>query len=102
TYLTLHDLPSVPPRRSSDLVLLPRIVEAAAAREPGRRQALSSRHEPSRISIGRRRRGGYAGRRLAGLARIRAPCRRSGGLGACRSEEHTSELQSREKLVCRL
>src|SRR6266511_5824203 len=24
------------------------------------------------------------------------------GAGGCRSEEHTSELQSREKLVCRL
>src|SRR5690606_41476946 len=30
------------------------------------------------------------------------PPSQSGGRGLCRSEEHTSELQSRENLVCRL
>src|SRR5206468_11356017 len=37
-------------------------------------------------------------------ARLRPPCRRrlGGGLPAVRSEEHTSELQSRSELVCRL
>src|SRR3712207_7201566 len=29
-------------------------------------------------------------------------CQRASGLGAPRSEEHTSELQSRQYLVCRL
>src|SRR3712207_7558810 len=52
---------------------------------------------------GRRRRG----RRGLGPARGRAAARRDrhrGGRGArdARSEEHTSELQSRQYLVCRL
>src|SRR5436309_11782438 len=37
----------------------------------------------------------------AGIARARA-ARRLGRRAAVRSEEHTSELQSRENLVCRL
>src|SRR5206468_9348800 len=37
----------------------------------------------------------------AGLAGC-APRRRSGPSSRCRSEEHTSELQSRSDLVCRL
>src|SRR5207302_5400056 len=32
---------------------------------------------------------------------LRVECT-SGGIASCRSEEHTSELQSRENLVCRL
>src|SRR3712207_7593647 len=40
---------------------------------------------------------------LARLARARAGPRGAGeGAGAARSEEHTSELQSRQYLVCRL
>src|SRR2546422_2006371 len=47
----------------------------------------------------RRRRGGAAPlRRVDRLPRAR----RRGGRGAVRSEEHTSELQSRLHLVCRL
>src|SRR5690606_41390289 len=34
--------------------------------------------------------------------KVRVPLRRDPGASDCRSEEHTSELQSREKLVCRL
>src|SRR5690349_22536142 len=51
----------------------------------------------------RHRRGRRAGiRRLAG--RCAGPSRRlrPGPLGLARSEEHTSELQSRRELVCRL
>src|SRR2546429_889739 len=39
------------------------------------------------------------GRKLCCVARSRDA---AGGRGACRSEEHTSELQSRLHLVCRL
>src|SRR5690606_40315721 len=43
----------------------------------------------------------------AGIAAAAGPCRYSGCMdlvraGPARSEEHTSELQSRENLVCRL
>src|SRR3712207_7140701 len=54
-----------------------------------------------------------APRRAAGRSRLRGLCRSAGGRGgdpaagprvrcADRSEEHTSELQSRQYLVCRL
>src|SRR3712207_8200592 len=64
---------------------------------------------------GRLRRAGAAAVRLRGPARDRAsrspsPCQRGGtpecgagpADGAARSEAHTSELQSRQYLVCRL
>src|SRR5690606_40826865 len=38
----------------------------------------------------------------AGLIGIDQPALALGGAGSLRSEEHTSELQSRENLVCRL
>src|SRR3712207_8075480 len=46
---------------------------------------------PDRTPVHRRRRTGQPGERLAGGVPVRA-----------RSEEHTSELQSRQYLVCRL
>src|SRR5439155_8783264 len=72
------DLHSFPTRRSSDL--------------PGHR-ADDHRRAPRRAH-GRRRLGDLLPGRLAGRRR-RSPSRR-------RSEEHTSELQSRGHLVCRL
>src|SRR3712207_8813926 len=39
--------------------------------------------------------------RHAGGGRV-GECREDGGIAALRSEEHTSELQSRQYLVCRL
>src|SRR5690606_42154308 len=39
---------------------------------------------------------------IQGLVRRPRSCRRGKGGGRPRSEEHTSELQSRENLVCRL
>src|SRR5690606_41273500 len=81
-------LPSFPTRRSSDLPLQPvspfrwprtgdgRPRPSADARPPGRPSACGGRHAPLRASS-----------RLSVQAR---------------SEEHTSELQSRENLVCRL
>src|SRR5690606_41574200 len=51
------------------------------------------------------RHAGGAPRRQAGAAqshRAEDPAGADGGLAGGRSEEHTSELQSRENLVCRL
>src|SRR5690606_41292156 len=46
---------------------------------------------------------GLAGGLGRGVGRSDRVARPSGGAGVdCRSEEHTSELQSRENLVCRL
>src|SRR5690606_41075328 len=79
-----------PPRRSSDL---PRRVPAHPARAAGRH------HGPVRA---RQRAAGGADvpcQRLGRAVRHAARCRARTGP---RSEEHTSELQSRENLVCRL
>src|SRR2546428_13848454 len=59
---------------------------------------------PISASVGARRRGGGprgAARHAAGRSRGRPAVRRRRG-GRTRSEEHTSELQSRSDLVCRL
>src|SRR3712207_7119802 len=48
------------------------------------------------------RRGGLARRRVDGWRATRHQRRRRGFRGPRRSEEHTSELQSRQYLVCRL
>src|SRR5690606_41315092 len=85
-------LPSFPTRRSSDLAILRRPDRCAGAgrnAEPGahgsaRRQSASIR----KID----RSGSAACQRLP----------RPPSAGWPRSEEHTSELQSRENLVCRL
>src|SRR5438445_6243159 len=42
------------------------------------------------------------GRRLGSRCRRRCRCENAGAFRTCRSEEHTSELQSRQYLVCRL
>src|SRR5690606_41663541 len=78
-YVTRRDLLSFPTRRSSDLRTsgCPFVV-AMTLMSPSRRAARGFR------SIGGTR---------------RCACPRS---SRARSEEHTSELQSREKLVCRL
>src|SRR5690606_39512266 len=78
--------PSFPPRRSSDLT---RGVVVHRVREPRRRDERRRREQGRGVREGR-------GRRVATGARARAGGRRA------RSEEHTSELQSRENLVCRL
>src|SRR5690606_40538847 len=88
-------LHSFPTRRSSDLMPLPFDVEERGARQRighpmlrvGRAQVLEGRVE----------RCGLVGRRVVTQAVERT---RKGPLA--RSEEHTSELQSRENLVCRL
>src|SRR5206468_8270444 len=81
-----RDLHSFPTRRSSDLVLRPRVDLRAQAR----RRAL--RHLPAR----------RPGRPASGpIATARQSPPRAPAMGP-RSEEHTSELQSRSDLVCRL
>src|SRR5690606_41174956 len=89
-------LPSFPTRRSSDLVpfqehrpaqILGALIAPAG---PGRR------YQPTAYSIAARTPATCAALHCAGVARGR----RSNT--PWRSEEHTSELQSRENLVCRL
>src|SRR5690606_40182983 len=91
--------PSFPTRRSSDLSSwVPRLAEAAS-RRPGVGVLVTAR-----APLGRT----FRDLRLAPLSReatgevlqsqVSGPLPRS----ATRSEEHTSELQSRENLVCRL
>src|SRR5690606_41217894 len=93
---------SFPTRRSSDLVTrtpaawlfalpFPRTC-GARGRTPGRRRRRIPSHAPGHARV----RFGYGsgGRRSHGRT-VTPP-----GTGVLRSEEHTSELQSRENLVC--
>src|SRR5690606_41179415 len=94
-----RDHPPFPTRRSSDLLLRP--VEAGVVRVPGifgvggLAAALVALHVPAVVLV----RvlglfvGAAAGAEVVGEVLF---------AGQVRSEEHTSELQSREKLVCRL
>src|SRR3712207_7387510 len=82
-------------RRPPRSTLLPYTTLFRSVRRAVRRPVHPGR-QPARRRPGAARRGGAAGvrlRRLGGLPRRRA---------GPRSEEHTSELQSRQYLVCRL
>src|SRR5690606_41690472 len=83
----LPDLPSFPTRRSSDLLVRAAAVGRGLVRAVPR-EARAVR--PPRVVLPRR----------AELHRVRP--RRQVLVVEGRSEEHTSELQSRENLVCRL
>src|SRR5690606_39466922 len=87
--LSRRQLQSFPTRRSSDLS-----ARASSRRRPPRRAPRPPlrRHRPPRAPPPGRRRRPRPNRRAQ-----RWRSRRRG-----RSEEHTSELQSRENLVCRL
>src|SRR5690606_41292932 len=97
----LQHPPSLPPRRSS--VLLPPqrhrpphpAAPRAALRHPAPRRAPHAQTRPGPPDPHHRR--GLLPPHALRLARQRPPARKRD-----RSEEHTSELQSREKLVCRL
>src|SRR5207302_11288319 len=85
-----RDLHSFPTRRSSDL----------DPRCPGSTPALLERHRESAVA-------GTPGLQRQGFQqrlgpRLRQRCHRPARDSVGRSEEHTSELQSRENLVCRL
>src|SRR5690606_41532969 len=81
-----------PTRRSSDLALVMAVAlttTACAACARGERLARMGTHDPKRRSA-------------AALRAHDEPVGRADRAFAARSEEHTSELQSRAKLVCRL
>src|SRR5690606_41071061 len=80
-YVDRRDVHSFPTRRSSDLACV-----------------LDVRFQPGGRGGGGRGRAADRARRLEAGA---GPAR-GGGRGLRRSEEHTSELQSRANLVCRL
>src|SRR5207253_3662346 len=94
---TLPDLHSFPTRRSSDLVS----IRSELRRE---QRVLLARPEHEVVApIGGDRRVAWDRRKRA-LGPVKC-CRRSEvslGIEELRSEEHTSELQSRGHLVCRL
>src|SRR5690606_41813764 len=85
----LPSLPSFPTRRSSDL---PGPVKQADPSPDGRAGHRSGRPRHPRLRPGRAKLGSST---LSGGG---TPWKSAGS----RSEEHTSELQSRENLVCRL
>src|SRR5690606_42023825 len=91
-------LPSFPTRRSSDL---------DRRRSPLRSAGRASFHVvglslPAVFRAKLRMAPGSCLRGNAAARRPPEPFDREGNAGLGRSEEHTSELQSREKLVCRL
>src|SRR5690606_41817549 len=82
--------PSFPPRRSSDLSAVA-TNSAKTTRWSSETRSVDGRYQPRSSPVAK-------GRTIPPIeapAAIRARCR-------IRSEEHTSELQSRENLVCRL
>src|SRR5690606_42045425 len=95
-----RDLPPFPTRRSSDL-------DAAARQDEGRLHFQGAGAQSDRPALEHRQEFGLLKRGIhALLIGDERPCanRRLGEIGrtGIRSEEHTSELQSRENLVCRL
>src|SRR5690606_41462161 len=98
-YSVLPDLPSFPTRRSSDLErpfqhpLFPEDFPGFVAVEPGDKREFQRADDEIAFPFGEHVAlvAGHAGRRDRGVP-----------VEQRRSEEHTSELQSREKLVCRL
>src|SRR5690606_40441754 len=80
-------LPPFPTRRSSDLAPSAN----AATRTSRARYAPSSAADAATLRMG-----------MTAQVQLRQPGRASGAELPVRSEEHTSELQSRENLVCRL
>src|SRR5436309_12313440 len=81
---------SFPTRRSSDLAQCRRQRARAAPRQSPPAVGGGTPSAPHR------------GRGATGGTSQRLSARALRGAGAARSEEHTSELQSRENLVCRL
>src|SRR5690606_41301409 len=90
-------LHSSPARRSSDLAPDPaRVATVAAAATQA--AVTWAREQPWAV----RSKIVLAGNSVGGLATAALAATDPEGVVAYRSEEHTSELQSREKLVCRL
>src|SRR5699024_12737325 len=94
-----RDLHSFPTRRSSDLtsqaIKPARMLARACTTEPGTKDPERSRNHPSIQPA-----ANCTGR--SGQRRISTASNATCGIRKIRSEEHTSELQSRFDLVCRL
>src|SRR5690606_42041793 len=90
--LSLHDALPISPRRPPAAPARPQLRRAPALPHP------PARLVPAQEPHGRRRHGRAVLRALRAAAAALA----RHGRDARRSEEHTSELQSRENLVCRL
>src|SRR5690606_41234052 len=91
--------PSTPTRRSSDLRLFQKPIEVFQKQRSDRQEREKKRPEGGGGS-GQRSEGDSRPHRIAGL-KGRGDQKRTRP-DENRSEEHTSELQSRENLVCRL
>src|SRR5690606_40379692 len=96
-----HDLHSFPTRRSSDLVV---VIAVQTVLRPmldrGIRPDFVTALDYHEIST--RFYEGLTREDLEGITLVAEPKVNPAVLDAFRSEEHTSELQSRENLVCRL
>src|SRR3712207_7047103 len=93
-------------RRPPRSTLFPYTTLSRSRGRQRRRGGRAGRH-PDRGGAAQRGRDGRLGRRTAATRRHSqggtVPCSRSSATSpASRSEEHTSELQSRQYLVCRL
>src|SRR5690606_41834977 len=93
-----RDLRSFPTRRSSDLKLKPCRYPAPTSGTPAKPKAAAP---PGGSTAGAAKAPKLA-RRSASAAADGSEVCAGASAGQVRSEEHTSELQSREKLVCRL
>src|SRR5690606_39922121 len=89
-------LPSSPTRRSSDLTIYPHEPKRDWAGALATLAALCARHKVDLVSVG----NGTGSRETDKL--VAELIAKMPQLKLTRSEEHTSELQSRENLVCRL
>src|SRR5690606_41273134 len=95
--LRLHDVPSLPTRRSSDLCWSSAPAPVQSSSATGSRATSGAWMAASPPSSSE-----PTARRCARRAPSSSPPTASTRRFAPRSEEHTSELQSRENLVCRL
>src|SRR5690606_41275380 len=84
--------PSLPTRRSSDLCEQPGSLSASRC----------AVHQTRHSACSRSSHRGHDATRALSHRTLQTPKKSSAQLGGPRSEEHTSELQSRENLVCRL
>src|SRR5690606_41893036 len=95
-----RDLRSFPTRRSSDLGYA-----CAAGQRQGLELLRAGLYRQQRLLVAQQAGGGFVTLAQAILRKTgKGPVGKAGQrrLDQQRSEEHTSELQSREKLVCRL
>src|SRR5690606_41910351 len=89
------DLPAVPPRRSSDLASAQGSGLRCHRRKEGQRRVAELRRNDRKPSRANCAQTGQITSAKGEFPPVCAPFQ-------ARSEEHTSELQSRENLVCRL